>query len=239
MFEAIIIIAIVLALGATIYVNRVHVAAEIASLEARGKADLQKLKDDIKPPAPAETPSVTGDHVVGAVQAVGNAIAQVVGAMPTPAPVPVLLTPAPAAPAPDAPTMTDQERANANFLAGGVGAPANGAQAATPPSAPVTVTIDPRVLYYDHNNFVSADGPYSTEPLKVGANTARLTYTSQEPGKVAPTQAWMSEDGGATWQGPAMAQAEAVFTLAASPAVQPLLFKFDTDGRMQGQLRNF
>lgn len=101
--------------------------------------------------------------------------------------------------------------------------------------APPAVVLDPRVIYYNHNTFVAADGPYTPEALKPGKNTIVFTYTSQEAGHTAPNAAWMSEDNGQTWQGPMQAAAESDFTTTGVPAI----FKFDTNGRMQAQLRNF
>lgn len=113
------------------------------------------------------------------------------------------------------------------------------------PASPVTTgaappVIDPNTVYYNHNTFIN--GPQAlvvTEPLTEGPNSLDLTYTSQNAGTTAPAWVWMSENGG-PWQGPMMAQAEALFPLATlAGQVAQLSVKYDTNGRMIGQLRKF
>lgn len=94
------------------------------------------------------------------------------------------------------------------------------------------VTLDPRVIYYNHHTVVE-NGAYTCEPLQ-GKSRLSLTYTSQDPGKTAPTSAWVSVNGGPE-QGPLQTGVEAQVDLGDSgtPSVS---VRFDTNGRMIGQL---
>lgn len=88
------------------------------------------------------------------------------------------------------------------------------------------------VIRYFHHTEVYA-GRFTTEPLQ-GKTKLQLTYTSQESGKTAPSQAWAKVNGGPE-QGPMQAGVAAEWDLGDSGTPE-IEVRFDTNGRMIGQL---
>lgn len=88
------------------------------------------------------------------------------------------------------------------------------------------------VIRYLHHTEVYA-GRFTTEPLQ-GKTKLQLTYTSQEAGKTAPSQAWASVNGGPE-QGPMQCGVAAEWDLGTS-GTHTAVIRFDTNGRMIGQL---
>jgi len=127
--------------------------------------------------------------------------------------------------------VSDQDRLTAAYMASG-SAPA-GSQNKNPPagSSGDGLARD-GVIRYNHHTEVYA-GTFSTEAL-TGKTKLQLTYTSQEAGKTAPTQAWASIDGGPE-QGPMQCGVAAEWDLGDS-GTHTAVIRFDTDGRMIGQL---
>jgi len=90
------------------------------------------------------------------------------------------------------------------------------------------------VRYLHHTEVRGPAAQISTESL-TGPTRLSLTYTSQDPGHGAPTQAWVSENGGPE-QGPLQLGVEASVPLAAMSGSVHLSVRLDTDGRVIAQL---
>lgn len=216
---------------ATAFEARLSALEDIAIKEGKLLvADVKAFWDKETAPSVVKPPAVAAPVQTGEPVAVGPVVAPIAQAPVTPAAQPgITISGTPS-------QISDVIRG----MLGGSAAPAT----TQPPAAPVIqppvgAAISPTVIYYNHNTFVNT-GAYTTEPLGSGPNSVTLTYTGDQIGdNKEPTQAWMSENGSA-WLGPYMAQAEAVFPLTgAAGTVSSLSFRFDTNGRMIGQLRKF
>lgn len=158
----------------------------------------------------SNAPVLTGDHVVQVTQAVGQAVAQAVAAVSIPA------------------HVDPQNMSLAEKLIGRTAqtdAILDSRQGQSAPQA----NLDPGVIYYDHHTVVMA-GSYKLEPT-AGKTRLSLTYTSQD-GKVAPAAAWANFGSGEL--GPMQAGVEASFDVP--DGATSVSLRFDTDGRMIGQL---